>query len=477
MSEGRLHPAAIAIVLVREMRTFAFTFIPSLFDLYRGTLALDSFLFPIIFGSFSLARAVLGFFRFRYRLSDESLVIDSGWISHTRKVIPRARIQSVDTVRRLTHRAFGVVELRVEVVGGQGQAEGTFPALRAADADRLRAVLLGGAVQAEGEPEPAPEVLVKLTPGDIVLAGVTGGRIATLGLLVGAIMQQLSELVPEDEDGLAELVSSGAQDLGVPLAIAALGLVVAILFVSVIFSLIATLFVYWDFTLRRSGSDLIVERGLLDQRRSVIPLRRIQAVRVHENLVRRPMGLASLTVVVAGYAGSGSEAVTSSMLLPVGRRAQAHAVAEAVLSLGVAVGTIPLEPAPSRAMSRRIVQSGLVLGLFAVPAAWMLTDDPLWGLTALILALPLGYAAWRALGHAIQGRFAYARRGVLDRVLTISPIPNLQLVHLRATPLQRARRLATMVLKVPKGSSSFIDLDRARAEERFAELRAAMQPT
>ena len=57
------------------------------------------------------------------------------------------------------------------------------------------------------------------------------------------------------------------------------------------------------FRLTRRGDDLHVRRGLLDQREATLPVHRVQVVRVHDNLLRRMLGLVSVTLQSAGGSG------------------------------------------------------------------------------------------------------------------------------------------------------------------------------
>ncbi|HEX2068641.1 MAG TPA: PH domain-containing protein, partial [Actinomycetota bacterium] len=56
--------------------------------------------------------AVLRYFRFFYTVETDTIILEGGFLSRWRRVIPLPRIQSVDVVQKLRHRAFGVVELR-----------------------------------------------------------------------------------------------------------------------------------------------------------------------------------------------------------------------------------------------------------------------------------------------------------------------------------------------------------------------------
>src|SRR4029453_19670997 len=97
-----------------------------------------------------------------------------GLLQRWERTIQLPRIQSVDVVQKLTHRAFGVVELRIEVVGGQS-TEAPLVALTPDEATRLRALLMSDLAD-EGESSEPP--LVRMQPRDLPVAGRTGGRVA-----------------------------------------------------------------------------------------------------------------------------------------------------------------------------------------------------------------------------------------------------------------------------------------------------------
>jgi putative membrane protein len=450
--DRRLHPAAIAVWSVEFVSRVGLGFVPLLVTGRWGrAIALALIVAAIVSSGIRVLR-------FRYRLDGSTLVVQGGLLWRWRRVLPVDRIQSVDVVQRLVHRWFGVVELRVEVVGGR-QTEAALVAVKPDEADALRAALLSGGREAAGAPAP----LVRLGAGSLLLAGVTGGRVAVFAVLLG----YLQELLPEDvvESVFERFGQAGLAGLASLLLGAAL-----FLLVSLVISIVATMVVYWDFTISRDGNRLVITRGLLQKRRAVIPIRRVQAVRLEENLVRRAFGLGTLTAALAGYAGQQDEQQQSGMLLPIAGRDVALAVASELLAAPAEVLSSHLRPAPSRALARRLGYAALaglaagVAGIIVFEATGAL------GFLALPAAGALAFLSWRTLGHTVAGGHAVTRSGVLVRRTTFTALQNIQHLVLSASPTQRLFRLATVRLGVSRARPEAVDLDEGQAEERFELL-------
>jgi putative membrane protein len=454
--ERRLHPAAVAVWSVEVVRRIGLGFLPLLVTGRWGrAIALGLVVAAVV-------SSVIRTLRFRYRLDGPTLVVRGGLLWRWRRVLPVSRIQSVDVVQRLVHRWLGVVELRVEVVGGR-QTEAALVAVRPDEADALRTALLSGHREAPSAVPP----LVRLGAGSLLLAGITGGRVAVFAVLLGYLQEFLPEDVVEgvfDRFGQAGLTGLAALLIGAAL----------FLLVSLVVSIAATVVVYWDFTIARDGDRLVITRGLLQKRRAVIPISRVQAVRLEENLVRRVFGLATLTAALAGYTGQQDEQQQSGMLLPIAGRDVALAVASDLLGAPAEVLSGHLQPAPARALARRALYAG-VAGLGTGIAAVIAFEAfGFLGFLALPAAAALGFLSWRALGHTVAGRHAVTRSGVLVRRTTFTALENIQHLVLSASPVQRLLRLATVRLGVARARPEAVDLDAGRAEDRFEMLGASL---
>ncbi|MPY86258.1 MAG: PH domain-containing protein, partial [Actinophytocola sp.] len=169
-----------------------------------------------------------------------------------------------------------------------------------------------------------------------------------------------------------------------------------------------------------------------------IPLRRIQAVRVEENMVRRLLGYAAVKVDIAGKAG-GDDARDTGLLLPFGTRAEAHALVARLLD-APEIADARMEPMPVRARDRRLIRAAvaiLVLAAAAAGIAELLGDEVAAVSVALgtlaVVCVPATMAAidaYRALGSALVADTVIGRAGVVVRRTAYVPIRNLQTLEL-----------------------------------------------
>lgn len=457
---GRLHPAALVTGSFGQLVPLAVLLFTDSFAAAFAGVALG----------LTLLSGVVRWLRFRWRLEGGALVIEQGLLSRSRRVIPYERIQSVDLIRKVRHRLLGVVEVRVEAVGGS-DSEGRIDALAVADAERLRATLLGArhrrsAPAAAVEQQAAGEELVAMTPRRLVLAGITGGRVGVAAALLGGAQELFGNRVEELFALPGRLTVGALVGLGVALLLGAFGL-----------SVIVTAVVYWDFRVVRAADELRVRRGLLEQRLDTIPLPRVQALRVEQNLLRRPFGLAAVKVDVAGKAGGGDTRDTS-LILPLGTRAEAHTLVAAILDTP-GLRDVELTPAPRPALRRRLVRAAVVA---AVPTAvaTALAGPP--GLLAALVGLPAAAAAldaYHALGSGRCADVVIGRAGLLVRRTAFVPVRNLQSLALRSSPLQRRAGLATVELQIARGPRAWgdprlVDLEGDRAQATVSTLAAAL---
>lgn len=440
---GRLHPAALVLRPVGQLVPVVLLVVAGRFPLGLAVLVLAA----------SATAGLIRWLRFSWRVEGGTFVVEHGMLTRQRRVIPLDRIQRVDLSRSIRHRLLGVVELRVEAVGGR-EAEGRLEALAPQDAQALRRALLRGEVEAA--PAAGGDALVALAPRQLLVAGLTGGRVGVVAALFGLADQLFGDVVGRLLERLPLL---GARST---VLLVVIGVVVVF-----VLAVAATMVGNWGFTLTAEGDALRIRRGLLQQRLDTVPLRRVQTVRVEENVVRRALGLARVTVEVAGQAGQ-KEGRETNTLLPIGSRAEAARLVGHILDRP-GLADVDLAPMPPAARRRRL---GWALAAAAATTAGAAVSAGPAGLLAALVVVPLALlalAAYRSLGHAQVPGFVIARSGVLLRRTAFVPVDRLQVVALRAGPGQRRLRLATLRLHVARSPAgrdpALVDLavDDARA--------------
>jgi putative membrane protein len=431
-----------------------------------------------------LAWTTVEWLRRTYSLEHGALRLEEGVLARKLRAVPFDRIQQVDLVRKPLHRLLGVATLRVETAGGGSAAEVDLDVVTLTEAQALRATLLqakAGAVaetagdQTEGEAEAAPpeRVLLRLPVREVMLAGITGTRAAAVLVVLGPL-SQVADWFPDLSDWLLRRFDPQAVAPTTPPAI----LAVALLGVAVWLGLAAASSIVTDygFTLARVGSDLVVRRGLLERREAVLPLARLQVVRVEESLLRRALGLASIRIQSAGRAG-GADRTASRLAIPVLQRTQVNRIIGELLAGGAPVPRL-LAPPPAarrRAVTRSVVSTALIAAAAALPL-WRLASrgvldvPPALALAlapAVALAVAAGLAAYRSLGHAARDGYLYARVGVAIRVTTVVPVAKAQSGSVRSSPFQRRAGLATLHVDIAGGGPTPRVFDEAepKAEE------------
>lgn len=483
----RLHPFTVLFDAAATARAFL---VPALFggvsagggeieSVLTWTLGLLSV--PAIL--FALAR----YMTFRYRLEGEELIIDSGVLSRRHRVIPLARIQNIDVRESALQRLFGVAELRVETAGA-GETEAALRVLERARAEALRADLLagrraaitrGGAAPHAEEAEPVHE-LARLSTRDLVVAGATASEAGIVAAALGGALQFVDDLpidLPDflpDPERIVEL-SWGA------IVIAVAGLVLTVLLIGWLLSILGALVTYHGFVLEQTSSELRKRYGLLSRRDAVIPLERVQAVRIEESWIRRPLRLAALKVETAGGAPQEQQRGGAEAFLPLARAADVPRLVEAVLG-GLDYDALVFQPAHPRARRRAFVRYTVVLACAAAGLAFAL--EPRW--LPFLPVLPLAWLAagryYRNLGYALAPGFVATRAGLLDRITWVIPDRRIQTVHLTHSPLQRRHGLADVVVDTAAGGrlreAAAKDIAYADALVLLRELaaRAALTP-
>ncbi|MGQ7349884.1 PH domain-containing protein [Quadrisphaera oryzae] len=356
----------------------------------------------------AVAASALAWRATRFTVDDEAVRLHSGVIGKRQRVARLDRLQAVDVVQPLVARLLGFAELRVEVAGGAG-SQVRLAYLREADAQRLRNLLLarsaGLAFEGEAAPEAPEQQLVEVPFGRVAASvALSGAAVALVVVLVGLVVAA----VTTGEAGL--LLAAPAPLLGLA------GSVWTALSKSA------------NWRIATSPDGLRLRSGLLESRTQTVPPGRVQAVRLTQPLLWRPLGWWRVQVNVAGFAGEGQESQAASTLLPVATAGEAATVlALAMPALHDDLGAGGL----GRGMRGTSPDGGWLVAPRA--ARWV---DPV---------------SWRRRGALVTEHALLLRRGRLRRELDVVPHERTQSLAVEQGPLQRRLGLATLALHSTPG--------------------------
>jgi putative membrane protein len=480
----RLHPLSVPYRAARTVGNLVLLFIFALFGIPQfldGALAFAIAGVLVVLGLLAIVGWQYAYYRrFSYDLTEDTLDVDAGVLSRRSREIPYGRIQNVEIERSVVQRALGLAEVRVETAGGS-DTEAQFQFVGAAEADRLQNELserkrrsradeagtdvAGGTAagasdtSAAGTPAERREDLFEIAPRELVVLGLVSLDARILPLAFFAIAPFVSNI---------ERLLGGSAGLAV-LAVPAI--VLAIYLATTGLSAAYAVTNYYGFRLWRIDDELRYERGLLQRFSGTIPLPKVQAVTITENLAARYVGYAALSAETAGF--SPGQQGGSQAAVPIARR-------DRVVELATEIEPVELgefERPPRRARTRYVARYAIVLGLLtaiaygATVAGW---NGPWW---AVLLATPLvpvaAHLKWRNLGYALTEDHVVTRHGFWSRTTKIVPYHRVQTVADSQTIFQRRRRLATLHVDIAgsrslaSDDSKALDLDR----EVAAELR------
>ncbi|RNF84576.1 PH domain-containing protein [Montanilutibacter psychrotolerans] len=464
-------------VLLQQLRQFV---IPLLALLVFGRGDRNE-LWPLIGVGALVLLSVWSYFTYRYGVTADSLVVRSGLLERSLRVIPFARIHNVAVQQSLLHRLFGVAEVRLESAGGT-KPEAEMRVLKYADAIALEALVRHRGLQvapsqAESANEPSP-VLLAMSTAEVLRHGLVSNRgMVVLGAGAAALAQFSPKLMPQmlKRWGEALFGYGDSHGYGIPdYVLVGLSLAVLLVVVLRLFSMVLALLQYHGFRLVEHGRRLTVERGLLARWRTSASRRRIQAWTLRESQMHRLLRRRSLEIDTAAREEGNGQQRALRELAPIATPDACDALIEHLLPR-----------AGWAALDWRALPASNWWRLFAPHLPWLLLATGLlclrvgsWGLLALLWlpwAVLLSRQQARRMAWACNAELVAVRGGWWSRHWRFAEIDKLQALRLSRSPLDRRCGTATLSLDTA-GSGAMAPplqirfLPEAQAQALYARL-------
>lgn len=439
----------------------------------------------VVIAALSFAFSFVAWKRLTYSVGASDIRVESGVLSRAARSVPYERIQDVSLEQKFVPRLLGLVEVRFET-GAGGKDELKLAYLSEEEGERLRELVrerrdetleTGRSIGATGTSKPAPdtaETLFAMGPKRVVTFGLFEFSLAAVAVLGGAA-QQFDFLLPFDIWDLdaweQRLAGPGARLAGLGVAAQIVGAAIALAMLAALgfgTGLARTALREWNFRLERTPKGLRRRRGLLTRTDVVMPLHRVQALRLGTGAIRRFFGWHSLKLIsLASDSGSANHDVAPF--------AQLGEIDPVVAATGFHLP--PSDTAWERASARyrrdRVALAAMLLvpaTLVAAVASWMTPAVPLVALAPFAPLAVLGMVAvhnywrWRNDRHGLGSEQLYKRSGWLAPGVTIGQRVRLQSVEIVQGPLARRGGYASLRLGLAGGrlELSGVPIERAR---------------
>jgi putative membrane protein len=404
-SDRRLHPASFLFALGGHAKQLLVPGILVLISARSGGDGWETWamIFIVPFGIAAAVRVL----SYRYRFDESELVVRTGFIFRNERHVPYARIQNVDALQNVLHRALGVADVRIET-GGASEGEARMQVVSLAAFREVRERVFEGRTALGTDPandtagdaaaDPAArapaavETVLHLPLREVILSGLIEGR----GLVVlsgifgvlwetGLIDNVVSTVFGEPTAGRGAIVQMARAIVGqgtpspgrIGLTLAAFGVFLVLVRG---FSAAWAVVTLYGFRLARSGHDLRLEFGLLTRVAATVPIHRIQALTIVEGPLHRACGRVSIRVDTAGGDGKDPAQAQRQRLAPLLRRDELARFLRAVLP------DQDLDPqwnaVDPRGYRRELVRAAIRVTLAGVVLAWPLA---VWTLPVLVV--------------------------------------------------------------------------------------------
>ncbi|UOR13297.1 PH domain-containing protein [Halobacillus amylolyticus] len=333
----RLHPVSAVLNFVKGLKDAIFPIIAIFFlngNQGDGFLSWLPLLLSASFLVLILIAGIVKWFRFTYRVQEGELRIEYGLFFRKKRYIPMDRIQSLNFSEGILHRPLQLVKVSIETAGSSGiqEAEAELTAIKRSEAKRLEDIIYqrkqerpSVEEQVEGRGDGSDRSLVyRMTMRNLIIMALTSGG---AGVVISGVVVFFSQIIEFLPVGTIYEEVVGWLQVGV-LIVGLIALLIVLIAYGI--SIILTVLRFGKFSVFIDGEDLIITRGLLEKKQITIPLNRIQGIRVEENIIRQPLGFATVSIISAGGSIKG-DAEQQFRILPLIKRNQIKAVMESIL--------------------------------------------------------------------------------------------------------------------------------------------------
>lgn len=435
----RLHPVTIIFNMLKPIKNNWYFVIPMF-------LALDFLYFFLILIGVLLLDFLYGFLawhRFSYYVTEEALQLEYGIFKRTKRSISKNRIQAIDLTETVLHRLFKLAQVKIETASSGFEAEASLTAVTLDEGEQIRNILKRQPIRTEITTdvlEPTYPVQ-KITMERLILAGLTSGGAGMILALLFAAALEMEEFISEEiyEYTFQWITSTSFAFI----ALIGAAVLIIVWAASVLWNIIR----YGNFTIKRQDDELLIARGILERKQMTIPIQRIQAIVIEENILRQPFGYATIIAEVAG--GDLNDTTDNSIILfPILHKRE---IQEFLL---IFIEEFAWEEDGDWTKAKRIAIPFYLFRssfwfLLAGILVFFIFPTFVWIPSALlVLALVRGWLCYKDAGFHIDGNRLTIRYRFISRMTVRLYHKRIQAYRKKQNPLQRKAKLATFEVSI-----------------------------
>jgi putative membrane protein len=381
--------------------------------------------------------------RFEFRIEEGELQIRQGVFVRKKLYLTSDRIQVIDITAGPVQRLFGLVAVEVKTAGSSSK-EAKINAISREKAERMKTLLRKDAKEVDGSKDEVQQSRIyALDSQDLLVAASTSGRFGVALSVVGAGFSQIEQFI-SDEQLIRFFETVMPRSTSTSMVVMS---IVAILVISWLFSFVSTIIKYYDFVVEVRENELLITKGLFERKQLTIPFNRIQAVQIKEELLRQPLGYASLVIESAGY---GEEQGNSTTLFPLIAKQRIYDFIDDVIpeyNTEISEQT----SVPKQGLRRYLLRM-FWISLVIILLCWGLMPYGVYAWFILVPALLLGYQQYRDAGVAVGDDTIVLSSRLLSKTTAVIKKYRMQACQITANPFQKRLDLSNFIIHVASGN-------------------------
>ncbi len=414
---------------------------------------IGTFLFLLIWG-------VISWYRFEFSVEEGELRIEQGVLVRKKLYLTSDRIQVIDISAGVVQRLFGLVAVEVKTAGSSSK-EAKISAISRGKAEKLKALLRKKAERSDDAQKADPidhRKVYALDTKDLLIAASTSGRFGVALSVVGVAFSQVEQLISEEQMiyFVESIIPRSTNASMIAMSI------FAVIAIAWLFSFASTIIKYYDFVVEVRENELLISRGLFERTQLTIPFNRIQAVQIKEELLRQPLGYASLVLESAGY---GESEGNSTTLFPLLARPQIYSFINEVIP-DYQTEISEKSNVPLRGLRRYLFRM-LWISVPVILIVWSSIPYGVYSWFLLVPALLLGYQQYRDAGIARGKDTVVLTFRLLSKTTAMVKKYRMQSCQIQQNPFQKRLELSNFTVHVASGNQgrafTVRDIDIAKA--------------
>lgn len=408
---------------------------------------------------------IIKWFNDFYCIQDNLIMIKKGLLFVKQKEIPFNKIQTVDISQGIKHRIFGLALVKVDTGNSSIKKEELSFVLKKAEAENFKNDIFS--VKNNNSAELCNEEVkiidkennststplssskeFKVSTKELTLSALTSNGIFAGIVFLFSAYAILDDYIKDFLENTLKKASNTVKSINFQsmsltyLVLWIILLIIIYITFSFIISIISTIIKYHGFSVKRENDNLIISYGLLEKKNYIMPIKKISAVYLKQNVIKQLLGFRALHIETVGY---GNEKGESSILYPLTVGSRHNNLMEELLpefSFNEAMIKVP-----TRALGRFIK----LKFIFTLAISIILTLNFKYGYICFLSVpffLLIGYLQYRNSAIGKGSNLLCISNKSFTKVISIIPVNKLQSVKTENNYFQKRKDLFNLEVSI-----------------------------